>query len=53
MRHAIALLPMAAAGLALLATSAAAEPAATGFAIVTQSEDGAPIPRSAGLPYAP
>ncbi|AMU87514.1 hydrolase [Sphingopyxis macrogoltabida] len=30
-----------------------AEPAAARFPIVTQTEDGAPIPRSAGLPYAP
>jgi hypothetical protein len=45
-------------GLSLLAATmfsaaAAAEPATTGFAIVTQTEDGQPIPRSAGLPYAP
>jgi len=47
-------LPLLAAGLALHAGSAsAAEPASTGFPVVTQTEDGAPIPRSAGLPYAP
>ncbi|HMO74946.1 MAG TPA: metallophosphoesterase family protein [Sphingopyxis sp.] len=50
-------------GLSLLAATlvsagslpAAAEPTAptTGFDIVTQTEDGDPIPRSAGLPYAP
>ena len=46
-------------GLSLLAATmfsamtAAAEPATTGFTIVTQTEDGQPIPRSAGLPYAP
>lgn len=44
-------LPLLAA--AMLSTAGAAEPATTGFAIVTQTEDGAPIPRSAGLPYAP
>ena len=32
---------------------AAAAPPTTGFPIVTQTEDGQPIPRSAGLPYAP
>lgn len=37
----------------LSAASAAAEPATTGFPIVTQTEDGQPIPRAAGLPYAP
>ncbi len=46
-------------GLLLLAATmmsaapAAAQPATTGFPIVTQTEDGQPIPRSAGLPYAP
>ncbi|WP_428678498.1 fibronectin type III domain-containing protein [Sphingopyxis sp.] len=35
------------------AAATAAEPASTGFPIVTQTEDGQPIPRSAGLPYAP
>lgn len=50
MRRRIALLPLAA-GLALSAISAATEPA--GFPIVTRTEDGQPIPRSAGLPYAP
>lgn len=47
-------------GLSLLAatmlsagTAPAAEPEAAGFAIVTQTEGGAPIPRSPGLPYAP
>lgn len=50
MRRWIALLPLAA-GLALSGISAAAEPA--GFPIVTRTEDGEPIPRSAGLPYAP
>lgn len=48
-------------GLSLLAATmfsagpAVAAPSAptTGFDIVTQTEDGAPIPRSAGLPYAP
>lgn len=46
-------------GLSLLAAtllSAGALPAAAtepAFKIVTQTEDGAPIPRSAGLPYAP
>ncbi|MBJ7499053.1 MAG: metallophosphoesterase family protein [Sphingopyxis sp.] len=52
MRHTIALLPLAA-GLALCGgfAPAAAEPAS--FPIVTRTEDGAPIPRSAGLPYAP
>ncbi|WP_447760033.1 metallophosphoesterase [Sphingopyxis panaciterrae] len=53
MRHRIAL-PLLAAGLALHGGPAsAAEPATTGFPIVTQTEDGVPIPRSAGLPYAP
>ena len=33
--------------------SVAAEPATTGFTIVTRTEDGQPIPRSAGQPYAP
>lgn len=33
--------------------AAAAEPAPNGFTIQTQTEDGRPIPRSAGLPYAP
>lgn len=37
----------------LVAAPAAAAPPTTGFAIVTQTEDGQPIPRSAGLPYAP
>lgn len=37
----------------LAGTAAAAEPATTGFPIVTRTEDGQPIPRSAGLPYAP
>lgn len=37
----------------LAAAPAAAAPPTTGFAIVTQTEDGQPIPRSAGLPYAP
>lgn len=37
----------------MLSPAAAAEPATTGFTIVTQTEDGQPIPRSAGLPYAP
>ena len=50
MRRRIALLPLAA-GLALSGISAAAEPA--GVPIVTRTEDGQPIPRSAGLPYAP
>ena len=41
-------------GAALFAAPvAAADPAPTGFVIVTRTEDGAPIPRSAGLPYAP
>ena len=48
-------------GLSLLAATmvpagpAAAEPTppTTGFTIITQTEDGQPIPRSAGLPYAP
>ncbi|SEH16910.1 Calcineurin-like phosphoesterase [Sphingopyxis sp. YR583] len=45
-------------GLSLLAATmfsaaAAAQSAPTGFTIVTQTEDGQPIPRSAGLPYAP
>lgn len=35
------------------APAAAEEPATTGFPIMTQTEDGQPIPRSAGLPYAP
>ncbi|OHD07811.1 MAG: hydrolase [Sphingopyxis sp. RIFCSPHIGHO2_12_FULL_65_19] len=39
--------------LAAFAVPVPAQPAATGFPIVTQTEDGAPIPRSAGLPYAP
>lgn len=39
--------------LTALAVPAMAEPATTGFPIVTLTEDGAPIPRSAGLPYAP
>ena len=39
--------------LAAFAAPILAQPAATGFPIVTQTEDGAPIPRSAGLPYAP
>jgi hypothetical protein len=43
-------LAAAAAGFAI---PAAANPAAAGFPIVTQTEDGAPIPRSAGQPYAP
>lgn len=38
---------------ALSATAIAAEPATTGFTVVMQTEDGTPIPRSAGLPYAP
>lgn len=37
----------------LVAAPTAAAPPTTGFAIVTQTEDGQPIPRSAGLPYAP
>lgn len=40
-------------GAAALSAAVAAEPQATAFPIVTQTEDGAPIPRSAGLPYAP
>ena len=39
--------------LSVLAAPAAADPVTTGFPIVTQTEDGAPISRSAGLPYAP
>ncbi|MCC2603399.1 purple acid phosphatase family protein [Sphingopyxis yananensis] len=35
------------------AQTAPALPQTTGFAIPTLTEDGAPIPRSAGLPYAP
>ncbi len=35
------------------ALARAGEPATTGFPLVTQTEDGQPIPRSAGLPYAP
>jgi hypothetical protein len=35
------------------ASALAAEPATAAFPIVTQTEDGQPIPRSAGLPYAP
>ncbi|ALJ11317.1 purple acid phosphatase family protein [Sphingopyxis macrogoltabida] len=53
MPHRIAL-PLLAAGMALWGGPAlSAEPAAARFPIVTQTEDGAPIPRSAGLPYAP
>lgn len=37
----------------LSAAPAVAEPVTTGFPVVTQTEDGQPIPRSAGLPYAP
>ncbi|KTE33514.1 hydrolase [Sphingopyxis sp. HIX] len=38
----------------MASTSAlAAEPATAGFPIVTRTEDGQPMPRSAGLPYAP
>ena len=35
------------------APAVAANPATAAFPIVTQTEDGQPIPRSAGLPYAP
>ena len=52
MRYPFALLPLAA-GLALSGPLPAAEPEAAGFPVVTQTEDGQPIPRSAGRPYAP
>ena len=42
-----------ASALSINAARAAGEPATTAFPIVTTTEDGAPIPRSAGLPYAP
>ncbi|HZG32214.1 MAG TPA: hypothetical protein VEZ59_03010, partial [Sphingopyxis sp.] len=53
MRHSRTLALSLFATTTLAATPAAAEPATTGFPIVTQTEDGRPIPRSAGLPYAP
>ncbi|HEV2597504.1 metallophosphoesterase family protein [Sphingopyxis sp.] len=38
---------------ATLSAAVAAEPQTPAFPVVTTTEDGAPIPRSAGLPYAP